>query len=100
MNPPPTEQVLLLEQHVVAGEELDGHRVRVFEVALGGIVDDVLEAHVDRLVAELYREHLVRLVAQTVQKFRIDRCRFFPDQPGKRGSFRAVSLARRAEASE
>ena len=92
--------VLLLEQHLVAGEELDRHRVRVLEVALGGIVDDVLEAHIDRLVAELHREHLVRLVSQAVQKFRVDRCRFFPDQPRERGAFRAVSLAGRAEASE
>ena len=52
------------------------------------------------LAAELHREHLVRLVAQAVQKQRVDRCRFLSDQPGERGSFRAVSLARRAEASE
>ena len=72
----------------------------MFEVALGGIVDDVLEAHIDGLGAELHREHLVRLVSQAVEEFRVDRCRFFPDQPCERGSFRAVSLARRAEASE
>ena len=64
------------------------------------VVDDVLEAHIDRLVAELHREHLVRLVSQAVQELRVDRRRFLPDQPGERGSFRAVSLARRAEASE
>ena len=52
------------------------------------------------LSAELHREHLVRLVPQAVEEFRVDRCRFFPDQPGERGAFRAVSLARRAEAAE
>ena len=52
------------------------------------------------LSAELHREHLVRLVSQAVQEFRVDRGRFFPDQPGERGSFRAVALASRAEAAE
>ena len=72
----------------------------MFEVAFGGIVDDVLEAHIDGLVAELHREHLVRLVSQAVEKLRVDCCRFFPDQPCERGSFRAVSFASGAEASE
>jgi hypothetical protein len=34
------------------------------------------------------------------RKFRVDGCRFFPDQPCERGSFRAVSLAGGAEAAE
>ena len=72
----------------------------MLEVALGRVVDDVLEAHVDGLVAQLHREHLVGLVAQAVEELRVDRGRFFPDQAGERGAFRAVSLARRAEAAE
>ena len=72
----------------------------MLEVALGRIVDDVLEADIDRLVAELYLERLVRLVSQAVEKQRVDGGRLFSYQSRQRGSFRAVSLAGGAEAAE
>jgi hypothetical protein len=92
--------VLLLEQHLVAGEELHRHRVGVLEVSLGGVVDDVLEAHVDRLATELHGEHLVGFVAQAVEELRVDGGGFVPDQPRERGPLGPVPLAGRAEAAE
>jgi hypothetical protein len=64
-------------------------------------IETVADEHqiIQPLRAELHREHLVRLVSQAVEKLRVDRGRFFPDQSGERGAFRAVSLAPRAEAS-
>ena len=46
-----------------------------------------LRLSIDGLVAEFYRKHLVRLVSQAVQKNKVDRRRFFSDQPCERGSF-------------
>ncbi len=60
--------VLLLEQNLVAGQELGGHRVLVMKVALGRIVNDVLKAHVDRLGTKLDGKSLVRLVLKSVEK--------------------------------
>src|SRR4030095_11264115 len=79
---------------------LDRHRVWVFEVALGGIIDDILEAHIDRLVAKLYLERLIRLVSQGVEKFTVHGGRLFSYQSRKRGSFRTVALAGGTEAAE
>ena len=69
--------VLLFEQHFLSGQKLRGHRIRVVEVAFGRIVNDVLQANVDRLVAELDRKSLIRLVSQAVEKQRVYGCRLF-----------------------
>ena len=58
--------VFLFKQHIVSGQELHGHRIRVLEVALGRVVNDVVQAHVNRFTAEFYREDLVGLVSQAV----------------------------------
>jgi hypothetical protein len=49
----------------------------VFEVTLGRVVDDVFEAHVDALVAELNWEHLIGLVTQAVEEQWVYGCRLF-----------------------
>src|SRR6185369_5509394 len=72
----------------------------MFEVALGGVVDDVLEADRDRLAAELYLERLVRLVSQAVEKQRVDSSRLFAHQSRQGGAFGAVALAGGTETAE
>ena len=47
--------ILQFVDRLVAGHEFAGHRVRVREVALGRVVDDVGQREIERLVAELHR---------------------------------------------
>ena len=71
------------------------------EIALGRIVDDVLERGVDRLGSELDRVNLVRLGLHLVEDGnRVDRRRLISDETGQRGALGAVALAGRAEAAE
>ena len=50
-------------------------------------------------VAEFYRERLIRLVAQAIEKSGIDGRRLFPDQAGERRTLGAVPLAGGAQAA-
>src|SRR5690606_22314926 len=84
--------ILLLEQHLTAGHELAGHGVRVREIALRRVVNDVLQRSIEGLVAELHREDLVRPVAQIVEEQGVDRRRLLADDTRERGSLRAVPL--------
>src|SRR6185503_7425002 len=92
--------VLLLEQHLVPCEELDGHRVRMFEVALCRVVNDVLERDVEGRRTELHREHRVRLVTQATEERGVDGGGLFSDESCESGAFRSVSLACRAKTAK
>ena len=70
------------------------------EVALGRVVDDVGQRQIERLVAELQRIRLFRLLLHLVEEQRINRGRFLADQPRQRGAFGAVALAGGAQAAE
>ena len=91
--------ILLFEQHLGSGQEFGRHGVRVWEVAFGGVVDDVLQAHIKGGGAELHRERLVRVVAEVIEKRGIDGCRFFPNHSCQRGALCAVPFAGGAEAA-
>ena len=79
---------------------LTRHRVGMREVAFRRVEDDVFERDIHGLGPELYRERLVRLVAQAIEKGGIDGRGLFSDQPRERGALRAVPFARGAEAAE
>ena len=71
------------------------------EVALGRVVDDVLERDVERLAAELHREDLVRIGrASSSRKAGSIVAGSLPTSAGERGALGAVALAGRAEAAE
>ena len=76
--------ILLLEEHLVSGHQLDRHRVRMREVAVHRIEDDVLERDIHGLGPELHRERLIRLVAQAIEKGGIDGRGLLSDQPRER----------------
>ncbi len=92
--------VLLLQQHGVTRHQLAGHRVRVREVALRRVVDDVLERGVERGGAELHREHLIGLLLQLVEERGIDGGGLLADDAGEGSALGAVADARGAEAAE
>ena len=92
--------VLLLEEHGVPRHELAGHGVRVREVALGRVVDDVLQGDVEGLVAQLHREDLVGLVPQAVEEERVDGRRLLAHDARERCPLRPVAQAGGAQAAE
>ena len=57
----------------------------MMKVTFGRVVDDVLEADIDRRAAEFDWKDLIRFVAQTIQKQRVNGGRFFSDQSRQRG---------------
>jgi hypothetical protein len=59
------------------------------EVALGGVVDDVLQRDRDVLAAKLDREGLVGIGRQAVEEGGIDRRRLVADQAGQGGALGA-----------
>ncbi len=69
------------------------------EIALGLVIDDVLERDIEALVAELHREALVGIVPKAVQEERIHRSRLLADNAGQSRAFGPVTLTRGAEAA-
>src|ERR1700752_76524 len=76
------------------------HSVLVMELAFRSVVDDVLERNSDLFFAELNFERLIRFVAQTVKKQRVDSGWFHSNQTCQSSSFRAVTLACGTQTSE
>jgi len=72
----------------------------VFEVAFGGIVNDVLKAHCHCFVAEFHWERLVGLIAQAVKEQRVNRRGLFADESGECGALGAMTFACGAETAE
>ena len=87
-------------RHLITGEELHRHSVRMMKVALGRVVDDVLQADINRRAAELYWKGLIGFVAQTIEKQRVNSCRLFSDESGERSALSAVPFARCAQAAK
>src|SRR5215469_7419098 len=99
-NKPATYRVVFLfEKDLVPAHEHSPHGVRVREFALRRVEDNVLERDVYRFRTELHGKRLVRLVAQTIKKQWIDRCRFLSDQPGEGRTFSSVTLTGSTQAA-
>src|SRR5688572_18127999 len=90
--------VLLLVEDGVAAHQLARHGVRVREVPLGLVVDDVLERHRECLVADFYRESLIWFRGEAVEELRFDRRRLFADDTRQRRTLSAVALTSGAQA--
>src|SRR6185369_11643194 len=76
------------------------HRVLVMEFAFRSVVDDVLERDRNLFAAELNFERLIRLVAQTVKKQRVDSGWLHTDQTCQRSAFSAMTFTRRTKTAE
>ena len=70
------------------------------KVTVNGIKDNVLERDIHGFRPEFYRERLIRLIAQAIEKGGVDGGGLFSEQSRERRAFRAMTFARGAEAAE
>src|SRR6185369_10749070 len=80
--------------------EFAGHRVRMGEIALGRVVDDVGEREIEILVTELQRIRCGWFLLHLVKKERVNGGRLFAEQSGESGALGAVSFPGGAETAE
>jgi len=85
--------ILQFVEYGVSGQEHGPHGVRVRKVSFRSVIDYVFQGNGKRLVAELYRKRLIRILSQAVEEGGIDGRWFLPNQPCERSAFCAMPLA-------
>ena len=81
MNPPPDRVVLQLVKRLVAREQLRRHRVRMVELALGCVEDDIFQRQIERAGADRDFVSLIGMGGQPVQELGRARAGAFPSRP-------------------